>query len=351
MWFFIALAVIGFLVTCGIPPLPHLLHRLPLFDIAINERLAFAASFALAVLAAIGADALKPKIVPILLAVVLLERAIEDGSIYPSLPAGAFYPPVPALERIRGDGRVAGIGATLIPNASAMYGLEDVRGYEAMTFARLADTYALWSRYQTAYYNSVDDPSRPFLSALNARWLLDGTRVIENPRALPRAFVPRHVRYESDGKAVLAAMRETTDFAERAWIETTLYEPHDTPNGPGRVSIRRDGLAYELEAELERPGWIVVSESAWKGWRVYVDGRRVETRFANHAFLGVHVDGGRHRLRLVYLPESFTRGRILSLIALVLVVLCYSSRACRRSSFISWLRPRSSSSGTDSSSG
>ena len=349
-WFFLALAVAGFLITCGIPPLPHLLHKLPLFDIAINERLAFAASFALAILAALGAQTFKPILVPLLLAVVLIERVIEDGSIYPSLPARMFYPPVPALEKIRGDGRVAGIGATLIPNASAMYGLEDVRGYEAMTFARLAETYPLWSRFQTAFYNSVDDPARPFLSMLNVRWFLDGTRVAENPHTLPRAFVPRSVRYEREGTAVLEQMKETTDFAERAWIETSLYEPHDTANGSGRVSIRRDGLAYELDATMERAGWIVVSESAWKGWRAYIDGRRVETRFANHAFLGIHVAAGRHRLRLVYLPESFTRGRTISLIALALVVLCYSSRACRRLFSTSPPPPRSSSSGTASSS-
>jgi uncharacterized membrane protein YfhO len=59
-----------------------------------------------------------------------------------------------------------------------------------------------------------------------------------------------------------------------------------------------------------------VSETAWSGWRAYVDDRRVRWRFANHAFLGVYVPKGAHRVRLRYLPESFVRGRAISLAAL-----------------------------------
>ena len=356
VWFLFGLALGGVLVACAIPPLPHLLHRLPLFDIAINERLAFAGALGMALLAGIAVDAWRrsaslillatgavlavamvlvdvpekpfPELVPLLLvaltprrflapvvlALVLLQRAVEDGSIYPALPKEAFYPKVPILETIPRDGlfRVAGIGTALVPNVSTMYGLEDVRGYNAMMFARFSETWSMWARPQGSWYASVDDPARPFLGMINVRYILDGKRLIENPNALPRAFVPRAVRYERERAAVLEGMSAATDFAARAWIETSLYDPHETSNGPGSVSIRRDGLAYELETTMATAGWVVISESAWAGWRAYIDGRRVGTQFANHAFLGVHVPAGKHRLRLVYLPETFTRGRAIT---------------------------------------
>jgi hypothetical protein len=363
-WFLGGLAVAGVTIACAIPPLPHLLHRLPLFDIAINERFAFAGAFGMAVLAGMAVDAWRRRaswvvlatgvalgaamfltdvphepvaelvplvllvvtprrfLAPAVLALVLLQRAAEDGSIYPALPKKAFYPKVPVLARVPSEGlfRVTGVGTTLIPNTSTLYQLEDVRGYNALTFQRLADTWRIWARPQGTWFASVDDPSRPFLSLMNVRYVLDGTRLIENPAALPRAFVPASIRYERDGETVVDAMGQATDFAARAWIETAAYEPHDAPNGPGRVSIRRDGLAYELDAAMTRAGWVVISESAWKGWRAYVDGRRVETQFANHAFLGVHLTAGRHRVRLVYLPESFTRGRAISGATLLLCI-------------------------------
>ena len=362
VWFLFALALAGISVACAIPPLPHLLHRLPLFDIAINERFAFLGAFALSVLAAMAVDAWRRRgalmlvatgaalgvamllhdlaekpaaeLLPLALlaltprrfigyaalALVLLQRAVEDGSIYPAVPKDAFYPRVPAIEQMRADGlfRVTGIGVALIPNTSTMYGLEDVRGYNALTFARLADTWKFWARPQGTWFASVDDPHEPFLSMMNVRYIVDGKQLLENAHPLPRAFVPRHVRYEREGTAVVEAMSTATDFAARAWIETSAYEPHDAPNGPGTVSIRREGLAYELEATMEQAGWVVISESAWSGWRAYVDGRRVAPHFANHAFLGVHVPAGKHRVRLIYLPESFTRGRAISAVTLLL---------------------------------
>lgn len=320
-WFFFALAIVCLGLTFGVWPFAHALHALPLFDIAINERFAFAAIFAVALLAADAIDFLAgrwPTVAVALLALVLLERIAADGGIYPALPARFFYPPVNIAAR---EGRIAGVGHTLIPNSAAMYGLEDVRGYEAMTFKRLTETYPLWSTFQRAWFNVIDDPARPFLSFLNVRTILDGKRVIDNPNALPRAFVPPRIRYEREGRQVLEAMKAATDFSQLAWIEVPHYEPQDAPNGPGRVTYRRDGGAFDLDAEMQGAGWIVISETAWKGWRAYVDGRRVETHFANHAFLGVHVPAGRHNVRLVYLPESFTRGRNITLATLIALAL------------------------------
>ncbi len=371
VWFFLGLAIAGVTIACAIPPLPHLLHRLPLFDIAINERFAFAAAFAMSVLAAIAVDAWQRRasivvlavgaalaiaiamtnaphmvvaeLVPLALiaatpkrflayaalALVMLQRTVEDGSIYPAIDKKAFYPSVPMIDAMRSTElfRVAGTGTSLIPNTAAMWGLEDVRGYNALTLLRLTETWPLWSRPQGTWFSAVDDPHHPFLSMLNVRYVVDGKHLIENPHALPRAFIPRTVRYERDGAAVLEGLKTARDFAERAWIETSQYEPQDAPNGAGSVSIRRDGLAYELEANMQSAGWIVVSESAWNGWRAYVDGRRLRTHFANHAFLGIHLPAGQHRVRLVYLPESFTTGRWISLATLLLCLAMMSRHA------------------------
>jgi hypothetical protein len=330
------LAIICLLATFGTWPVAHALHAVPLFDIAINERLAFAAAFAMAMLAAIAVDRIPRRGIAIaLLALVLIERVAEDGDFYPALPKSVFYPQVPMISSIPRDGRMAGTGSALIPNNAALYELEDARGYNAMTNLRLTETYPLWSVFQRAWFNRIDDLSRPFLSFLNVRYALTpvdsaipdgwrvraedrGTRLLENTRALPRAFVPPRVRYVREN--AMSDMQSATDFAQTAWIETDAYQPHDAPNGPGVTTIKRVGLAYELEATMERAGWIVISETAWPGWRAYVDDTRTRPHFANHAFLGVHIPAGRHRVRLVYLPESFTRGRLISIFTLLLVI-------------------------------
>lgn len=399
-WLFAAIAVTGLWIGLNAWPLAQLLHALPLYDIAINERFILSGIFAMAILAATTVDALasqprwkvwvpllvtgvllavgtayfRPKqlavgvhstlitmltlaelvplaililllalrtparvVLPALLGLVLLQRTIEDGRIYPALPERMFYPAVPILRHLQQDRselfRMAGLHYTFIPDASGLYGLEDARGFEAMTLYRLTETFPFWSRHQTASFNVIHEKNRPFLSFLNVKYMIAnrdeqpdeqwklvlqdrGTKLFENTRVLPRAFVPPNVRYEQVPVAVLYSMQQATDFAEKVWIEAPEYPPHDIANGPGTLAVRRDGSAYDIDASMEGDGWVVISETHWPGWRAYVDGNRVQARFANHAFLGVYVPKGTHKVRLVYQPEGYTRGRNITLLTI-----------------------------------
>jgi hypothetical protein len=344
-WFFAALAVVGIFTAVGLWPFPHILHSLPLFDIAINERLAFAGALAMSVLAAFAVDAIRrTHLATAILGLVLLERTYDDGRVYPAIDRDAFFPRTPLIAAIPRDARMTGWSYLFTGNNPTMYGLEDVRGYEAMTNRRLTDTYPLWSVYQRAWFNRVDDLSRPFLSFLNVRYAVGkgeppegwrviaedrGNRLFENTRELPRAFVPREIHFEREPERVLAAMKESEDFANHAWIETDEIAPGFLVNGRGHVLVRRAGLAYELDAAMDTAGWVVVSATHWKGWRAYIDGRRVRTYFANHAFLGVYVPEGQHHVTLKYLPQSFVQGRAISLVTAAALLALFVFRRCR----------------------
>ncbi len=338
-WFFAGVAVFGLLAHAQWKPVARALQALPLFDAALNERFAFAAAFAFAMLAAMGVEALsKVTWLPyVLLAAIALQRFVAVGDTYRSFEQRAAYPPIPifaALENVREPFRMTGHGMAFIPGTAAMYELEDVRGYQAMTFLRYRETYNVWSIHQPVWFNRVDDLTRPFLSFLNVRYAItwdrdpppDGWReaarqsgmlLFENTRVIERVFVPRRVRIGYNAPETLAQMHAETDFRERAWIEAPLA-PHERENGPGTVTFANSASEYRIDADMQRPGWIVASLPAWSGWRAYVDGRRVKTQFANHAFLGVHVAEGKHRVRLVYLPRSFVVGRWITMAALVI---------------------------------
>jgi hypothetical protein len=414
-WFFFGLVLICLCAAFEAPPVSNILHKLPLFNMALNARLAFAASCAISILAGLTIDAIAgsagvsparsargstadetsalprrvaitaaviaialalgtyavwahemtvgvdPSVIrtiafaeliplgavailllartplrtalPLVFILILGQRIIEDGSMYPSLPQHVFYPKIPLIRAIPRDSkepfRVAGEHFVLIPDSAAIYQLEDPRGYEAMTFARLADTYPAWSIPQAISFNAIGDLQPPFLSFLNIKYAIvplsvnvtEGWRelmkdrsakLFENTRVLPRAFVPRHIRYERSGGPIVKAMTAAKDFSDVAWIEVPELQPHEIANGPGTLTLHKDGFRLSIDAVMENDGWVVASQSAWKGWRAYIDGHRVETRFANHAFVGVFVPKGRHNVKLQYRPESFTRGRNIS---------------------------------------
>ncbi|MFL6246870.1 MAG: YfhO family protein [Thermoanaerobaculia bacterium] len=351
-WFFAGVAIFGLLAHAEWKPLARALQALPLFDAALNERFAFAAAFAFAVLAAMGVEELsKVRWAPyVLLAIIVIERFVSVGDTYHSFEQRVAYPPIPifaSLTNVKKPFRITGHGHAFTPGTSALYELEDVRGYQAMTFLRYRETYAVWCIHQPVWFNRVDDLTRPFLSFLNVRYAItwdrdpppDGWRVaahqpgsflFENTRVMERVFVPRRVRIGYDANETLAQMNAETDFRERAWIEAPLA-PHERENGPGTVTFTNTAREYSIDADMQHAGWIVASLPAWKGWRAYVDGHPVKTQFANHAFLGVHVAEGRHRVRLVYLPRSFVVGRWITLAAIAVCAAASTARRMRTS--------------------
>jgi hypothetical protein len=408
-WFFLAAVVICLWAHFDAPPVAQILHRLPLFNVALNDRLSFAAVFFVSILAAFAIDgwshrmwiaitcaavalAIATAIVwksqisvgvephfmsmmtatelvplaiiaamlfarvdvriagPVVLALLCMQRVAEDGGNYPSMPRRTFYPRVPVLDAMKRDRpfRVVGVGEVLLANTSALYELEDVRGYETMTFLRLVWTYPLWCIPRAVYFNRVDDLTRPFLSAMNVRYALaprtlappEGwrvvlddrqTRLLENMRVLPRVFAPRLIRFRNHDGTIVREMSQAKDFAETGWIFTNDLSPQEAANARATIVIRRRGTGYEIDATMDKNGWIVISDCAWDGWRVYIDGRRVRTHFANEAFLGIFVPEGRHAIRVVYLPGEFVKGRRISFGTLAALLIVYLIRGAGRS--------------------
>ena len=300
-----------------------------------------------------------------LLAILVSQRVMQAGELNPTHPAELLAPTAAELTQLPAEEepyRIAGIGNFLTPNLAALYGLEDVRGSTPMANARLVETLTLWARPhpRREYIPRIHDLERPFLNFLNVRFAFvehrpmpkprpgknrrrrarnpragktyEGFEVrhsepdftlYENTRVLPRAFVPRHVRLVSPERPVLVEMAIHDDFSERAWIEVDEPEGNraDVPNGPGTVRTRRRGTALDLAVDMEEPGWVVVSQTAWKGWQAREGGRELPVRVANHAFLAFHVPEGRHDVELFYRPWSFVVGRAVTFSTAGLLIL------------------------------
>src|ERR1051326_6942012 len=185
-----------------------------------------------------------------------------------------------------------------------------------MTLRAMYMTYPLWCIHQPVFFNRIDDLTRPFLSFLNIRFAVAGTytppppgwhdvisygraHLMENERVIDRAFVPHFVRLGYDETQSLIQMNDETDFREHAWVDAKM-PPHEQPNGPGEVQLARIKYGFLMNATMQNAGWIIVSEPSWKGWRAYVDGRRIQHQIANVSFLGIYVPKGAHRVKLIY---------------------------------------------------
>jgi Bacterial membrane protein YfhO len=277
------------------------------------------------------------------LGLLVAQRFLEMRGTYPTLPARSLAPPISILAKLPGAAepfRVVGISDAFRPNGAALYGVEDVRGYESLVLNRFADTYPLWSRPQFASHNRVDDLGRPFLSFLNARYAIGGADttapgwtevargregvLFENPGALPRAFVPRRVRFEPDPRKRLAEMAEAKDFAETVWLSE---RPHPGPlpvgeggrNGRATLQVREVGPDLVIDADARDLTLVATSIPDWPGWRARSDDGDVALTTVNHAFVGLWLPAGRRVVRLHYVPGSFVLGGTISAVVAALL--------------------------------
>ncbi len=397
-WFLGAMGLVCALAAVSAPGVADLLAWLPLFDVAINERLAYGATLALVLLAALGVEAavtarvfarwtlvalggaaivlasVWPAMIdaglsedfllarslwllcPLALAglvaawprasgvavaccfgLLLGQRAWELAGFYPSLPAKVFYPHVAPFGVLPEDAplyRVTGRWFAMPANIGTMWEIEDPRGYQALNFRRLVETYPLWSVAQGPWFNRIDDVGRPFLDFLNVRYALvddpraqppEGWKAVrkvrrlqlwENRNVAPRAFVPRTVYRGGSWPVVMEHMKNWDNPRRRVWIETENADPQlpitAAENGRGEVEVERDGTGYRIAAAMEEPGWIVTSVTAWRGWRAVANGKDLPLAYANHAFVAMDAPAGRYDIRLFYRPTSFVIGGWLS---------------------------------------
>ncbi|HZI67207.1 MAG TPA: YfhO family protein, partial [Thermoanaerobaculia bacterium] len=259
-------------------------------------------------------------------------------------PNRAFYPPLAVLDPIPREApwRFTAASFLFVPNVSALYELEDVRGYEAMTFAPLTRTFPLWCVPQPVWFNRVDDPERPFLSFLNVRWVLvpaqwdpppgwktlaegDDTKLVENPRALPRAFAPRALRVEATDAAAIGALQSINDFGEHGVVDgrdVAWPAGEWRPNGEASVTID-SYRPQRLELSVNAASRAVVGTSIprWPGWKLEIDGKSAPLLGYNDAFIGFEAPAGRSRAVLRYWPDGFVWGTALTLATLAGCVL------------------------------
>ena len=80
----------------------------------------------------------------------------------------------------------------------------------------------------------------------------------------------------------------------------------------------------DIEVEAAGPSLVVVAQTYYRNWRVYVNDEPTHMLRANYAFQAFQVPAGRHHVRLVYEDRAFQFGAVVSacLAACCLVLLC-----------------------------
>jgi hypothetical protein len=252
------------------------------------------------------------------------------------VPGGLYAPRLPIVEKVHEMApdepyRIVGHDWVLMPNASAQYGLEDVRGSDPMAWGPYT---RFFERLQTEDMAlDVLRTQRHGDSAvdfLNIRFLLgepgfdagEGWRRIysgsdgdlfENEQWVRRFFAPARLLPASAFDA-----RNVDDLRDAAVVDDpSLTEPRDNPPAVGMWISQMAPSRFRLTIDASAETFIASSQPAMKGWKVEIDGETADIVRVNGAFIGFRVPAGTSKVKVSYEPLGWKIGLVASLLAVV----------------------------------
>jgi hypothetical protein len=144
-------------------------------------------------------------------------------------------------------------------------------------------------------------------------------KIYQNLAVLPRAFMVHQARAVAGDEEALALMLDPAFDPAR---EVLLAQPEVAPPAPASGESSATIVSYEperveIEASLDSPGYLVLTDAHYPGWTVEVDGVPVPIEPADLYFRAVRLEPGDHQVVFTYAPSSARVGLGLGLAAWV----------------------------------
>jgi len=173
-------------------------------------------------------------------------------------------------------------------------------------------------------------------------------QIFRNEQDHPRAWVVHNKRQVEPLTGMSReerrrSMQEITYSGDPFWIDDTLraFDPRElawvesadslelAPFLPGNLSGRSEpvDVSYPnpqqvaLDANLDRPGLVVLADIYYPGWELTIDGKPAPIYRVNRMMRGAAVPSGKHHLVYTYAPRWFRVGKTISLVGLGLLAL------------------------------
>jgi hypothetical protein len=205
--------------------------------------------------------------------------------------------------------------ATFLPNLNVLDHLPMVNNYDPM----LPGRYARWMDVLAEV-----DPNIPAdLLDLMAVSVVESKapEEIYGVKFTPRQGATR-VRWVPCGRAAADAetawemvFRDQVDFRSEAILENVatsqIRDCVSSRTGAAAI-VSEQPNRMVLQTEAQSPGWLLLSDVWYPGWRAYIDGAEADILRADYLFRAVAVPEGQHKVIFVYRPIWFYSGLVIS---------------------------------------
>jgi hypothetical protein len=211
----------------------------------------------------------------------------------------------------------------LLDNIPSMYGLSDISGYE--------------SELTRCFYGVITNisPSHPHVRALGAlgvkylMYLRDvvpagnlpvadtgAVTIYDNPWARPRATILYRSEMLPNDSLALRRFFDDSDTHNSALFTAGDGNPpllNDSAAWTAATITSAENNSVTISAKAERPGYLVLSDTYYPGWKCWVDGSESQIYRANFAMRAVYMTPGEHHVVFRFEPQSFRIGSWISI--------------------------------------
>lgn len=219
--------------------------------------------------------------------------------------------------------RVFSPSYSLAQQTAASFDLQLADGVDPLQLANYADFMQAASGVPAAGYSISLPPFEGDPSAANSAYTPDPEKL----ELLNVEYVVSEFPIEVSGLDEIKHIGETLIYRNefvrpRAWVE-------DAEGGWQSVD-EIDWNYNRIRVQAEGPGLLVLSEIAYPGWHVRVDGQRVEMQIYDNLLRSVQLSAGDHEVIFIFEPLALRVALPLSLIALISVLLWPSPKGKKR---------------------
>jgi hypothetical protein len=269
---------------------------------------------------------------------------LPDPETIETIAPGLGYRSATSLE--------SGVSWLLVHNWGTWFGVEDIQGYNPLQTQRYVEYIDALNGHRQEYHERDLFPAglrSPLLDLLNVRYLLvpadapersdlapllaelptvytdARVRILENPEALPRAWLVHEARQVAPGEALALLAGGTVDPRETVLLETAPPALAAPAEAAAETTVLRTHQPDRLELEVtaQAPALLVLSEVWDPGWSATVSGVPTPVLVANHALRALPIPPGEHPVVLTYDPPLLRLGLAITLLTVLAIIVVW----------------------------
>jgi hypothetical protein len=227
-------------------------------------------------------------------------------------------------------------------NAGLWYRFQDIQGYDPLILRRYMQ-YVNKSQHvppdnKVVNMHYIADLDNPLINMLNLKYTIDcnSKKITKRNAFVPRAYIVHQAVVKDDQEILDYMMRHDFDplktlvFSSQSKAQNISTQ--DTRGDPKEICQILSYTCDEIivDVKLNAPGFLVMSEINYPGWKAYVNGKEVSILTGNYIFRVLPLPKGHHDVLLKFDPDSFRMGLIISVGSILFFLLFQFSVLVRK---------------------